>query len=230
MKRCSKCREVKPRTEFYKDASRKDKKAIRCKACQKAYDKAAREGPRREEILAKKLAWTKANPEKIKKYQKTWRSKHNKETDRAKSRDFYKNNPEYFAAYREANRDKRRAYSKAWREANREKTRAQKKAWDDANPTKGREAQAIRRARMENNGIFHITAKDRARLYASPCVACGATDDITADHIIPIKRGGPDGIGNLQPLCFSCNASKKDALMIEWRAKKAREARKDDVA
>lgn len=40
------------------------------------------------------------------------------------------------------------------------------------------------------------------------CTACGATEDLTLDHIHPWSLGGPDTEDNLRVLCRSCNASK----------------------
>ena len=54
------------------------------------------------------------------------------------------------------------------------------------------------------------------------CVLCGINESefgkkwgnhfskLTEDHIIPINKGGTDYIENIQPLCISCNARKKD--------------------
>ena len=53
---------------------------------------------------------------------------------------------------------------------------------------------AIRRSVFERDG------------YA--CVACGATDRLSLDHIIAYSRGGEDTVENLQTMCISCNSSK----------------------
>lgn len=40
------------------------------------------------------------------------------------------------------------------------------------------------------------------------CEGCGAVDDLTADHVVPISRGGRNDRSNLQVLCRSCNSRK----------------------
>jgi hypothetical protein len=40
------------------------------------------------------------------------------------------------------------------------------------------------------------------------CLKCGATDDLTVDHIRALARGGGHNMTNLQTLCRSCNSRK----------------------
>lgn len=44
------------------------------------------------------------------------------------------------------------------------------------------------------------------------CRRCGATDDLTLDHVHPWSIGGSDTEENLQVLCRPCNSSKGDRL------------------
>lgn len=56
-----------------------------------------------------------------------------------------------------------------------------------------------------------IPADMRARIYTRDgrrCLTCGATDDLTLDHIYPWSLGGPDTDDNLRTLCRSCNSRK----------------------
>ena len=107
-KRCSRCGEIKPVDDFYKDRKMKDGLTIYCKACSlassKAYYKANTEKAKaaryayynanREKHRACVIAWNEANPEKLRAYTKAWRDK---------------------------NPDKILAANRAWRKANREK-------------------------------------------------------------------------------------------------------------
>lgn len=45
------------------------------------------------------------------------------------------------------------------------------------------------------------------------CVFCGATEDLTLDHILPISKGGGNELSNLQTLCRSCNSRKGARLL-----------------
>lgn len=71
-------------------------------------------------------------------------------------------------------------------------------------------------ANKNNAKTFYIRESFLQRLYKSVCVACGSKENIVADHIIPLSRGGDNSEGNLQPLCHSCNCSKKNKTMSEW--------------
>lgn len=48
------------------------------------------------------------------------------------------------------------------------------------------------------------------------CVRCGCSPTVlTRDHILPLCKGGSDDIGNIQPLCGSCNSSRRFER-IDW--------------
>jgi ATP adenylyltransferase len=52
------------------------------------------------------------------------------------------------------------------------------------------------------------------------CELCGISTDVKAievDHIMPRIRGGSNDISNLQALCYSCNAMKRDRDDTDFR-------------
>lgn len=56
-----------------------------------------------------------------------------------------------------------------------------------------------------------VSPRRRDRVYARDgykCLACGAIDDLTLDHIQPQSRGGGHQETNLRTLCRSCNSRR----------------------
>lgn len=120
---------------------------------------------------------------------------------------------QYNKTHKKENKERNRNY----RKNNPEKIKKIKNNYRKNNPETVQKHRMTRRARKAQNGVFKVFNKELHKLMNSPCVACGSTNQITIDHIIPIARGGTHSIGNLQSLCRSCNSSKVDKTMTEWK-------------
>ncbi len=48
------------------------------------------------------------------------------------------------------------------------------------------------------------------------CVFCGATEDLSTEHLIPKHRGGSDSPDNLVLSCLRCNTSRGAKGIFEW--------------
>lgn len=53
--------------------------------------------------------------------------------------------------------------------------------------------------------------------YRGKCAYCQSRPWSHWEHVIPVSRGGRESIGNLLPACSSCNPSKKNRLITEWK-------------
>lgn len=72
-----------------------------------------------------------------------------------------------------------------------------------------------RRQKLKRKGVpGHFTHEQFEALKAVVkymCLCCKQHEPyikLTADHIIPISKGGTNDISNIQPLCHSCNSRK----------------------
>lgn len=155
---------------------------------------------------------------------------------------YWKNRKRRLAAnarYREENRDQLLAKQREWRKRNLEQQRAQDrqrslkryrsggksaymKAWRQRNPQKAREflRASFHKRRVLSHGES-FTANEWTVLLAQcgdVCAYCGADGPLTADHRIPLSRGGRNVIENIVPACKSCNSRKHTMTEDEFRA------------
>jgi 5-methylcytosine-specific restriction endonuclease McrA len=71
--------------------------------------------------------------------------------------------------------------------------------------------------KKHNGGLFtKLEWISLCNKYENKCLACGSSDKLTIDHIVPITLGGINSIENIQPLCMSCN-HKKGVKSIDYR-------------
>lgn len=247
-KTCTKCGEVKTRSEFHKKSSSRDGINSACKQCVsirgKKYYLENKENillnarshylknkdivldrnyqyrlNNKEKIAERKRQYALENIEHIAKYQRQYRKEHTLE--RAEhQREWRRKNPERLAEhsrkYRQLNKEKIAEAQRIHRQKNSEYYVQYRKNWRECNREKINEYGHRYRARKYQNGIFEIREKFLKKLYSSSCIVCDSVDRIEADHVIPVSRGGTNSEGNLQPLCFSCNRSKGNKLMVEW--------------
>jgi 5-methylcytosine-specific restriction endonuclease McrA len=95
--------------------------------------------------------------------------------------------------------------------------RCRDKARHAANPTRAR-AKAARRRGAPGHGISGDAWRRLIRRQRSLCFYCSAlTVKLTQDHVVPLNRGGADSEGNIVACCLSCNCSKGDLFLVEWR-------------
>ena len=70
--------------------------------------------------------------------------------------------------------------------------------------------------------LTHIWRLIRERIFARDdytCRYCGERGKkLECDHVVPVSKGGGHDDENLVTACFSCNRSKRDKLISEWRA------------
>lgn len=81
---------------------------------------------------------------------------------------------------------------------------------------------ARRRARKRGYESRVVRGRDVAQIKNRQCGKCyycgGKTAEMHLDHVVPLARGGRNAIGNLVLSCASCNLSKSDKLLIEWKS------------
>jgi len=79
---------------------------------------------------------------------------------------------------------------------------------DNTIPKPVRPAEKTKRSRhISKNVENEVWRRDQGR-----CCECGSKENIELDHIIPFSKGGSNTARNLQLLCKTCNAKKRDRI------------------
>jgi 5-methylcytosine-specific restriction endonuclease McrA len=147
----------------------------------------------------------------------------NAETLIGKAMENYEANREHVLAmkvvYHAANRERILPQKAAYRAANTDNSRAWRRAYRARHSDRMKAAKYARRIRQTSvDGT--ITANEWTELvnaFGRKCLCCGATDKkLTMDHVIPLSKGGPHVIANVQPLCQTCN-NRKGVREVDYR-------------
>lgn len=71
-------------------------------------------------------------------------------------------------------------------------------------------------ARWEGSKVRRLRALVLAE-YGTVCHLCGGVGADSVDHVIPRSLGGDDSLDNLRPAHRSCNFSRGNMTMNQWR-------------
>lgn len=153
---------------------------------QKKYD-----ATRRKEKAISLRAWRKKNPERVKEFERRRAEKH----PNRRSESYAKN------------KEKEKAATRVWCRANPEKAAAIN--------TKNQHKRRARKALSEDNYTLAQIRSLREAI-GGKCALCRLKGRMTVDHIVPLARGGSNGIRNIQFLCKPCNSKKQDKDPIDF--------------
>ncbi len=149
-------------------------------------------------------------------YMREWR-KNNPEKIKSSARASYLRNIEvkknYDRKYRIKNREIRSEYNANYYKEHRNTIIKRCSKWLSENKEKHRVYVHKRRATIKGGG-GSFSAQEWNELqnkHDHKCLCCGKSNvKLSPDHVISLAHGGSGKIENIQPLCQSCNCSKRD--------------------
>lgn len=195
-KKCTKCGEVKPVSDFCPDPRYALGVKSECRECVAAYRRARR----------------KANPEIAKKHSEDALARYRRAMQSENASELKQRKKAYDAAYRRANQEKLRHYEQAIRQRDPEQYKAIRKSYK------------ARRRAQENNGISGPELAKWVSEQTKVCHWCEAKcpDDYHVDHYFPLSKGGKHEIENLVIACPSCNMTKQAKDPYEFAQERGR--------
>lgn len=211
---------------FFHDKRRANSSSV-CLKCHTDYHKTYREKwdlEHREQRQSQGKEWYKANKERKKVYQQAHAHRIN-----AYQRAYRKLHPErvrgYAHKYAQSHSAQHASYNRKLRELYPERYKAYWTKHEITHPDRIRAKRAKRRTlKTQSGGSFTPQQwRDLKASYNYTCLRCGRKEPeikLTADHIVPVVRGGSSDIDNIQPLCGICNSHKHIKIIdyrVEWR-------------
>lgn len=203
-RRCSKCHEIKPLTDFYGENRY-------CKQCRSLLGKThtlAHPG----ESATYQRQWRLANPDKGDGYRKRYVSTHRQKV-RVCQREYYLAHADELCIKAQ---ERRRMYP--------EEETARNREYQRTHPEECNARTASYRARKRRLPGWDYTTVEmiRARweIFGRRCWICGEPGEAT-DHVKPVAKGGAYFPCNLRPICKSCNSKKSDKWPYPPQIKKA---------
>jgi len=183
MKICTKCKELKSPSEFYKDKAMKDGLTYQCKLCCKARSSSYAE-QNKEKVAAYHAAYQKEHAEEIAAYHAI-----------------------YHKTYYSENKEKINAYHATYRAENRDLVDARSAAWAEANPGKRNAITIKYRASKLQRTPPWLSEEDYKKIQQFYIDAARLTKETgilhTVDHKVPLQGENVSGLhvpGNLQIL------------------------------
>jgi hypothetical protein len=242
MKRCTKCGQAKPESEFYVKYRNTGQLYSVCKPCWNAY-KRARYHANPEPQIQKRMEWARRNRERVAATTKAWREANPERVKTIVRRSFEKTKPQR-AAYRKANAERIKVWAAEYRKRKADSIREYGRAYYRANKSEvdvrvrkcigkkpglykqlHKAAKHRRRVRLEGNGPCEVFADlEIFKRDGWRCGLCGEPVDpslcypdpmsASLDHVHPIAKGGGHVRANVQCAHLRCNLSKRDRRKV----------------
>lgn len=209
-KHCLGCDQSLPLLSFHKQTSSPDGHRPKCKNCRKQ-ESGSYYADHRENVLLKSKQYRESRKERQAALYKAWREK-NKENLKASK-----------AAYFQANKATIRPKRKAYKDANKKKLAEYFRQRAKEKPESCRTAKRNYKARKKQAAGSFTEGQwlDKCIYHGWACYLCKrplTPDTVTAEHRIPLSRGGLNFIANIAPACAPCNLSKNNKTEAEYRA------------
>lgn len=207
---CSKCKQSLSVTAFHKSSRTRDGLQFKCYECDKAM-KRDFYNRNKEKCREKVRAAAALHPE--------WRKQRGEK--RKLQPEKLEHDREYARQQYWENVEAKREYSKWYSKTFALKCRIAAHRYRKNNRHKGR-IRNLSYATMKKDGGVSLTETQWLLLCAAfgeKCLSCEQIKRLTIDHIVPITKGGATDLENAQPLCLSCNASKSNRVILDYRLK-----------